>query len=195
MIYVDKGLCTGCGICLPACDRGALSLNGNAAAIDESLCASCGRCIDTCLTGAIISMEVIPQSPLPAPAQHPEAQPVWAGAPSLSLDQAAAAFPATPQTAAISKLELLEKAFSGLFAIATYALDRKRGRSSWLAAAVQKPGDTTASTGSGGRGCAGGQRRHGTNRGQGLGRDLGGGRGPGASGGERRRMNRRNRAT
>ena len=197
MIYVDSELCTGCGVCLPACNRGALSLNGNAVVIDESLCTSCERCIEVCLTGAIISMEVVPQPPLPALAQIPEAQPFWAGAPSLPSSQAAAAAPATPQPVAISKLDLVEKVFNGLIAIATYALDRKRGRSSWLAAAAQKPGNAATPTGGGGGRCPIGQQGRGAKQGQGSGRGLGGGRSPGGSGtrGDRRRVNRRNRAT
>ena len=194
MIYVDRELCTGCGICLPACNHGALSLRGNAVIVDESLCSSCGRCTDTCLTGAIISMEVVPQPPLPALAQIPEAQPFWAGAQSLSSNQGV---PAIPQRATISKLDVIERVFGGLFAIAAYVPERKRGRSSWSATATQRPGNATLSSGVGGGRCSGGHQRRGTKQGQESGCRLGGGRslGGSATSGDRRRMNRRNRAT
>jgi ferredoxin len=74
MVHVDNNLCTGCGICLDACTRGAISLTDSAAHIDQSLCNSCGRCIDLCLTGAIIPSENgsgPPPEGTPAPLEKP----------------------------------------------------------------------------------------------------------------------------
>ena len=197
MIYVDKDLCTGCGICVATCNRGALSLSGNAAVIDETLCTSCGCCLETCLTGAIISMEVTPQPPFMALAQRLETQSTWAGAPLLPSTGAAAATSAASQPAAISKLDVIERVFNGLVAIAAYALDRRRSRSTWLAVMTDRAGKATASTGNGGGRCPGGRQGRRTRQVHRLGYGLGGGRSPGSFGrrGDRRPINRRNRAT
>lgn len=182
MIYVDENLCTGCGMCIDACNQGALSITGCAASMDPTLCTSCGLCADVCLTGAIISVETIPEYP-PAslPARPPEAQPLWAGTRPLSPDAVGAAAPlaASPvsRSAAISKLDVVEKVLSGLLSIAAFALDRRQGRAVALTGLKARTGTGTAATGAGGTACSG--RRQAGRGGRGLsgGRGLGGGRG------------------
>ena len=45
--------CTACGLCLQACPRGALSMNGQKVALNSDLCDSCGICCETCYSGAL----------------------------------------------------------------------------------------------------------------------------------------------
>lgn len=47
-----KSRCTGCGRCIEACDRGAISLSGGELSTDLSKCVFCGDCVEACLTGA-----------------------------------------------------------------------------------------------------------------------------------------------
>jgi NAD-dependent dihydropyrimidine dehydrogenase PreA subunit len=55
MFYVDRDKCTGCGICVNACSRKAISIRDDVAAIDTALCAQCGDCAQVCPSGAIKS--------------------------------------------------------------------------------------------------------------------------------------------
>lgn len=48
-LLFDRGKCTGCGSCVPACPSKAIRLTGKLAATDESKCAHCGVCLDYCL--------------------------------------------------------------------------------------------------------------------------------------------------
>ena len=56
MTYAVK--CTGCGACVPACPRGAISLGTGpdgkktVALTDRKICVSCGACVDRCAYGA-----------------------------------------------------------------------------------------------------------------------------------------------
>jgi len=49
---VDENQCTGCGLCLPACPFGALTLDGTARVV-EVRCAGCGVCVQVCPQGAL----------------------------------------------------------------------------------------------------------------------------------------------
>lgn len=202
MVYVDENLCTGCGICIDACNQGAISLQGNAAVIDEARCTSCGTCIDVCMTGAIISVEPVESTPEPStvrsetPVETGKPQQLWVqtSSPYAPVAPQAPAAPSQPAAAKTSRLELVEKALSGIFSLATYALDRKRSsaidRADMGAVAgsgsAQWPGRQAGRTGrspGGGRGPGGGG-----GRGPGAGRGRGSGRGPGGG----RRGNRKN---
>lgn len=46
-------LCTGCGQCLDACPRGALSLRDGTIQVDRARCDACGACQDACWFGAL----------------------------------------------------------------------------------------------------------------------------------------------
>ncbi|MFR3727546.1 glycyl-radical enzyme activating protein [Lacrimispora sp.] len=48
-LLFDRGKCTGCGSCVPACPSKAIRLTGKLAATEESKCAHCGVCLDYCL--------------------------------------------------------------------------------------------------------------------------------------------------
>lgn len=48
-LLFDRGKCTGCGSCVPACPSKAIRLTGKLAATDESKCVHCGVCLDYCL--------------------------------------------------------------------------------------------------------------------------------------------------
>jgi heterodisulfide reductase subunit A len=62
---VDLSRCSGCGLCVPICPYGALSLNSHhdrvhgrsfirrAAQVNEALCQGCGACIPACRTKAL----------------------------------------------------------------------------------------------------------------------------------------------
>jgi pyruvate formate lyase activating enzyme len=47
-----KGRCTGCGQCVEACPRQAISIIDGIAVTETSKCNLCGRCIDTCIACA-----------------------------------------------------------------------------------------------------------------------------------------------
>lgn len=170
ILYIDENLCTGCGICVDACDNGAISIRGRAAVIDPMLCTSCGACADVCPTGAVVTPKtgssLIPRG---APATPLEAVPRQVGAPVRT-----------------SRLDTVEKVLSGLLGFVGFALDLKRsiaGPSATSGAEV-----TTRARGTGqGQGCGG----QGPGRGaQGLGRTRGGGAGQGrGSGGGHGRKN------
>jgi heterodisulfide reductase subunit A len=52
---VTGELCSGCGICLPLCPYGALSLSPQTkvAEVSDALCEGCGTCIASCPSGAL----------------------------------------------------------------------------------------------------------------------------------------------
>jgi len=53
MIRVNEDQCTGCGKCVDACPRQAITLTGTRPVINEQLCAGCLACVRVCETGAI----------------------------------------------------------------------------------------------------------------------------------------------
>jgi len=50
---VEAKKCTGCGVCIPRCAHGALSLADGRITLDKSHCAGCGDCIIACNTDAL----------------------------------------------------------------------------------------------------------------------------------------------
>jgi len=52
LAHIDT-LCDGCGRCLEACDRKAISLGEQQVRIDRELCDDCGRCVEVCAPGAL----------------------------------------------------------------------------------------------------------------------------------------------
>ncbi len=54
IIHINEELCTGCGICIPNCQEGALQLIDNKARlVSELMCDGLGACIGHCPEGAI----------------------------------------------------------------------------------------------------------------------------------------------
>ena len=51
-LIIDKGTCSACESCIPACPFGALSMKEEVATVDEK-CTFCGACVDVCPVGAI----------------------------------------------------------------------------------------------------------------------------------------------
>ncbi len=52
-IWVDRKVCTGCGICLEKCFLKLITMRGNTAHIPLSDCMGCGRCVVACPQKAI----------------------------------------------------------------------------------------------------------------------------------------------
>lgn len=54
-VYIDTSRCKGCGYCIQACPKGALSVSDfintsgyNAVQVDEEKCIACGMCYRVC---------------------------------------------------------------------------------------------------------------------------------------------------
>ncbi|NOQ21389.1 MAG: T9SS type A sorting domain-containing protein [Candidatus Aegiribacteria sp.] len=50
---VEPSICNGCGVCIPYCTSGALTMVGNKAVIDPDECTACAACSTNCIRGAI----------------------------------------------------------------------------------------------------------------------------------------------
>lgn len=58
IVKIDEDKCVGCGLCITACQEGALELvNGKAKLISDSYCDGLGNCLPACPTNAIIIEE------------------------------------------------------------------------------------------------------------------------------------------
>jgi NAD-dependent dihydropyrimidine dehydrogenase PreA subunit len=54
---VDQDKCLGCGACVGACSRGAISLKNSKATLEQGLCDRCGQCQESCPVAAIVEVE------------------------------------------------------------------------------------------------------------------------------------------
>ncbi len=58
IIEIDEELCDGCGLCVSACEEGAIQIiDGKAKLVSEKLCDGLGACIGECPRGAIKIIE------------------------------------------------------------------------------------------------------------------------------------------
>jgi len=54
IIRIDRGKCTGCGLCVPDCEEGALQIvDGKACLVKEIYCDGLGDCLGACPEGAL----------------------------------------------------------------------------------------------------------------------------------------------
>ncbi len=54
IVEIDRGACTGCGLCAEVCEGGAIGMvDGKAALLDDDYCEGLGNCLPTCPAGAI----------------------------------------------------------------------------------------------------------------------------------------------
>ena len=52
-VKVCKVSCIGCGMCVKACEQGAVTVKDFCAVIDPGKCIGCGKCAQSCKRGAI----------------------------------------------------------------------------------------------------------------------------------------------
>ena len=54
IVYIDEEKCDGCGLCVPACDEGAIQIiDGKAKLVSEVYCDGLGACLGECPNDAI----------------------------------------------------------------------------------------------------------------------------------------------
>ena len=111
MVYIDSTLCSGCGLCLDACERRAISIQGKSAVIDQALCVDCGRCAAICMTGAIRSVSIVLDGPSSLTRPNRRCPQCGRGG-----------FP--PST--VRPLETVERLVSGVCGLLTFVLDVQR---------------------------------------------------------------------
>ena len=52
-LKVTYGNCDGCGLCVPKCGEGALSITDKMVGVDRKKCTGCGQCVDSCFKDAL----------------------------------------------------------------------------------------------------------------------------------------------
>ncbi|ACB85858.1 ATP-binding protein [Natranaerobius thermophilus] len=58
IVRIDEEKCDGCGLCVPACEEGAIQIvDGKARLLDDKLCDGLGDCLGECPQGAIEIIE------------------------------------------------------------------------------------------------------------------------------------------
>ncbi len=158
MVSIDNDLCTACGICVADCSRGALSLEDDHVVVDGSLCNSCGACVDACPNEAITLAEIVTSPPLATSARAGTAVATRAGAPERSPERSSSL-----PTRDYAKRELAQKAFSGLWALVGFLLERERvrpvDRSGYGAGTPVRGTGRRVTARGGGRSCPGGGGR------------------------------------
>ncbi len=85
--HVDEALCAGCGLCLPRCQFGALSLQEGVTQVDALRCVGCGVCVLSCPEQAMILLRRPPEEVLPPPVSLDDWRAERAAARGLSLDE------------------------------------------------------------------------------------------------------------
>jgi Fe-S-cluster-containing hydrogenase component 2 len=54
---VEREVCDECGLCMPLCPPGAITMHRDGLAIDAVACTGCRKCIDPCPVAALDMVE------------------------------------------------------------------------------------------------------------------------------------------